>query len=167
VAAGAVAAILAGYPLGHAGDLIAPAALLAALGLLSALGSLLFRLRFVLAPGLLALAAEYVLVETSGRVPAVSLAGYSAGLVVLAEVLLWQRELPTPARMDVLVLVRWLQGVGLSALAAAVLAFIVLFAAGLQLPGPAWGALAGAAAGMLLLALPWLLLRGRGSRGGR
>ena len=95
-----LAAALAGYSLVYAGGLRAPAALLAGLGLIFVLAAVVFRRPFAVAAGLFALAAEYVLVEVTGHVPTVSLAGYAAGFVVLAEVLLWQGQLPSAARMD-------------------------------------------------------------------
>lgn len=159
-----LAAALAGYPLVYAGDLIAPAALLAGLGLLLVLLSILPRAPFVLAPGLLALAGGYVLVEATNRAAALSVVGYAAGLVVLAELLLWLGQLPSPGRMESAVLARWLQGVALIAMAAVVLAALVLVAGELQLAGAVSGAMAGSLALLLLLGLPWFLLRTRSRR---
>jgi len=154
-----IAAVLAGYPLVYAGDLTAAAALLAALGLLFVVVTVISRTRFAVAAGLFALAAEYVLVEASDRVGVVSIIGYAAGLVVLAEILVWLEQLPYPARMDVTVLSRWLQGVGLIGLSAAGLAVIVLAAAGLRIPGAVSGAIAASLAVLLLIAIPWLLIK--------
>ena len=64
-------------------------ALLAGLGLLFVLPAVVFRTRFATAAGLFSLAAEYVLVEVTDRVAILSIAGYAAGLVILAELLLW------------------------------------------------------------------------------
>ena len=135
--------------------------MLAGLGLLFVLAAAVFRVRFAVAAGLFALAAEYVLVEVTDHVATVSIAGYAVGLVVLAEVLLWSGQLPSPARMDVAVVARWLQGVAATALAGAALALVVLAAAGFQIPGVLSGTMAGAAAAAVMLALPWLLLRRR------
>jgi len=129
--------------------------------------TVVFRVRSAMAAGLFALAAEYVLVEVTDRVPAVSIAGYAVGLVVLAELLLWSGQLPSPARMEVAVLTRWLQGVALTAAAAAGLAIVVLAAAGFQIPGAFTGTIGGAAAAAVLLALPWLLVRRGAVRRGR
>ncbi len=159
--AAVLAAALAGYPLAYAGDLTPPAALLAGLGLLFVLAAAVFRVRFAVAVGLFALAAEYVLVEVTDHVATVSIAGYAVGLVVLAEVLLWSGQLPSPARMDVAVVTRWLRGVAATALAGAALALVVLAAAGFRMPGVLTGTIAGAAAAAVMLALPWLLVRRR------
>jgi hypothetical protein len=166
-AATVIAAALAGYSLAYAGELTPPAALLTGLGLFFVLLAVVFRARFAVAAGLLVLAAEYVLIEVTDRVPAVSIAGYAVGLVVLAELLLWSEQLPSPARMEVAVLTRWLQGVALTAAAAAGLALIVLTAAGFHVSGAFTGTVGGAAAAAVLLALPWLLVRRGAVRRGR
>jgi hypothetical protein len=161
-----LAAALAGYPLAYAGGLTAPAALLAAFGLLFVLAAVVFRARSAVGPGLFALAAEYVLAEVTGRVATASIVGYAVGLVILAEIVLWQGMLPSPARMDTAVLTRWLRGVVLIGLGGAVLAVVVLAGADLAIPGAISGAIAGSGAGILLLAIPWLLLTKRPDRVG-
>jgi hypothetical protein len=153
------AVALAGYPLAYAGNLTALAAVLAALGLVFVLVAVAFRARFAVGAGLFAIAAEYVLVEVAGKVATASIVGYAVGLVVLAEIVLWHGLLPSPARMDTAVLTRWLQTVALTGLGAAVLAFVVLAGAGLTIPGATPAAIAGSGAGILLVAIPWLLLR--------
>jgi hypothetical protein len=160
-----VAGATAAYPLAYAGDLRAPVALLAAVGLFSVLVAVVFRARSAVAVALFALAAGYVLVEVAGRLATVSVAAYSVGLIVLAEVLFWPVQLPPRARVDRKVVVRWAQRVALAAIGAALLAFLVLVAAGLEIPGAVYGAILGAAAALLLLAVPWLLTRFRRAGG--
>jgi hypothetical protein len=158
-----VAAALAGYALAYAGDLVAPAALLAGLGLLLALLTLTLRLR-VTALAVLSLAGEYVLVEVTGRVATLTVVGYAVGLAVFAELALWTADLPASGRADMAVVTRGLRGVVLIAIGAAALALLVLIASGLQIPGAVPATIAGAAAAAVLLALPWLLVRRRRPR---
>jgi hypothetical protein len=160
-----LAAVLAGYPLAYAGELAPPVALLAGLGVVLVIPAVVFRARFATTAGLCALAAEYVLVEVTDRVAILSIVGYAVGLVILAELLLWPVSLPAPGRVDLSVVVRWLRGLTLIALAAAVLAILVLAAAGFRIPGAPTGTIAAAAAAAIVLALPWLLLRRSLARG--
>ncbi len=139
-------------------------ALLAGLGLLFVIPAVVFRSRSATAAGLFLLAAEYVLVEVTDRVAILSIAGYAAGLVILAELLLWSASLPSPSRVDLSVITRWLWGVTLIAVAAAALAIMVLAVADLRIPGGPTGTIAGATAAAMVLALPWLLLRRRLAR---
>jgi hypothetical protein len=108
---------------------------------------------------LFTLATEYAIVEATGHVPAVSVIAYAAGLILVFELLLWSAQLPRSARADHAVAARHLVTVVAVALAAALLALVVLAATGLQLPGALEAGLLGTAAAVVLLALPWLLLR--------
>jgi hypothetical protein len=159
IAALIVAAALAAYPVVYAGNLTPPAALLAGAGLFFALVAVVFRARFAVGVALFALAGGYVLIEVAGRLATISVAAYAVGLIVLAEVLSWPAQLPLRARVDRKIVVRWAQRVALMAVGAALLALLVLVAAGLQIPGAVYGAVLGAAAALLLLAVPWLLTR--------
>jgi hypothetical protein len=134
---------------------------LAGVGVLSVLLAVTLRVSSAITVGLFALAAEYVLLEAAGHVATFSIVAYAAGLVVLAEILLWLRQLPSSARVDAAVVAGWARGVALIALGTIVLTVVVLAAAGLQIPGAVSGALAGAAAVVFLLALVWALGRGR------
>jgi hypothetical protein len=158
-----VAAALAAYALAYAGDLIAPAALLAGLGLLLALLALTLRPR-VTVLAVLSLAAEYVLVEISGRVSTLTVVGYAVGLAVFAELVLWAAELPASGRADVAVVSGGLRGLVLIAIGAAALALLVLVASGLQIPGAVPATIAGVTAAAALLVLPWIMVRRRSPR---
>lgn len=111
------------------------------------------------------LAGEYVLAEATGHVPAVSVTAYAAGLILLAELLLWAAQLPRRARADRAVAVRYLITLAVLAFAAALLALIVLAASSVRLPGALAAALLGTAAAVTLLALPLLLARRAGHEG--
>jgi len=158
VAASLLAAGLAAYPVFTAGRLAPLLGLLAAAGLICALLGLLARGRFTGA-ALFTLALEYALAEATGRVPAGSVIGYAAGLIVVSELLLWSARLPRSASADRAVAGWHVLALAVLAVAAAVLAATVLAAAGLRLPGALEAALLGTAAAVTLLALPWLLLR--------
>jgi hypothetical protein len=158
-----LAGALAAYPIVRAGSLLPVVAALAAVGLLFTLLALFLRVRFT-GVALFGLAAAYVLVEATDRAGAFSIVAYAAGLVVLAEVLLWLGQLPVSAVVDAAALVAWARNLGLVALAGAVLGLVALAASGFQIPGALAGTLVGCAAAVLLLTLPWLLLRRRADR---
>jgi hypothetical protein len=158
VAASLLAAGLAAYPVVTAGRLAPLLGLLAAVGVLCVLLALAARGLFTGA-ALFTLALEYALAEVTGRVPAGSVIGYAAGLIVVSELLLWSARLPRSASADRAVAAGHVLALALLAVAAAVLAVAVLAAAGLRLPGALEAALLGTAAAVALLALPWLLLR--------
>lgn len=144
-----------------AGRLTPVLGLLAAAGLGCALVAPYTR-GYLAGAALFTLGAEYVVAETTGRVPAGSVAAYAAGLIVVSELLLWCVQLPRSGRADRAVAGRQLIMLTATALAAAVLALAALAATGLRLPGAWTGALLGATAAVTLLALPSLLLRAAG-----
>jgi hypothetical protein len=145
----------------RAGSLAPAAAAFGAVGALFTLLALLFRVRFA-GPALFSLAAEYVLVEVTGRADRFSVIAYAAGLVVLTEVVLWLGQLPSSAFVDVRVVAVWLRNLGCTALAGALFGLVALAATGLRIPSFLVGTLIGCAAAVVLLALPWFLLRRRG-----
>ena len=159
-----MAAALAAYPLPGAGRLAPLLGLVGGAGLGAALAAPHVRARLT-GPALFALATEYVLAESAGRVPAVSVTGYAAGLIVMAELLLWAGQLPRRGRADWAVAAAQAVTLAVLALAGAVLALAALAVAGLRLPGVWTGALVGMAAAAALLALPLLLLRSTATRG--
>ena len=161
-----IAGALVAYPIVRAGSLLPAVTALGAVGLLSTLAALFFRVHFA-GPALFSLAAEYVVVEATGRAGTFSMIAYAAGLVVLTEVLLWLGQLPSSAFVDVRVVGVWLRNVGLTALAGALLGFIALTATSFRVPGTLAGTLVGCAAAVILLALPWLLVRKRDGRNRR
>lgn len=132
--------------------------LLGALGLLFVAVAVLRRGSLVGA-GLFSLAAEYVVVEATGRTAATSIVAYTVALSLLAELVLWLGELPSAATADWGVVVDRLLVLAVMALAAALLALVALAAAGLRVAEAFEAALFGTAAAVALLALPWLLLR--------
>jgi hypothetical protein len=170
-----LAAALAAYPLVRAGSLLPAVAALAVVGLPCTLLAIFVRARFA-GVTLFTLAAAYVLVEATGRAGRFSVVAYAAGLVVLAELLLWPAQMPSGARVDRRAVTLWLRNVAAVAVAGAVLGIVALAASGFQIPGTSAGALVGGAAALALLALPRLLLgrmgerrkgeRGRGERAG-
>ena len=142
-------------------------AVLAALGMLFTFAALVFGARFA-GGGVAAVAIEYVVVLAASKTGAPSLVAYAAGLVVLAELLFWTAELRFPGLVDWAVVAACAARAGAAGAAGAVFAVVVLVASGLQLPGPVWAVAVGCAAAVVLLAIPWLLLRkqaGRGTRG--
>ncbi|MGH3231689.1 MAG: hypothetical protein ACRDOH_00100 [Streptosporangiaceae bacterium] len=149
---------LAAYPLFTAGRLAPLLGLLAAAGLLCVLLALLARGIFA-AAALFTLAIEYTVAEATGCVPAGSVIGYAAGLIVVSELLQWSARLPRSAVADRAVAAGHLLTLAVLAVAAAVLAVAVLAAASLRLPEALEATLLGTAAAVALLALPWLLLR--------
>jgi hypothetical protein len=153
-----LAAVLAVYPLLSAGRLASLLSLLAVTGFASVLAAPHIRGPLT-GVALFTLAAGYVLAEATGRVPALSVVGYAAGLILMAELLMWAAQLPRTARADAAVALRQALALAVAAFAAAALALVTLAAGGLRLPGPWTGALLGTAAAAALLALPWLLLR--------
>ena len=57
--------------------------------------ALLARGRFA-GGALFTLAFEYTVAEATGRIPAGSVVGYAAGLIIVTELLLWSAQLPAP-----------------------------------------------------------------------
>jgi hypothetical protein len=158
LAASALAAALAVYPVLHA-DLLVP--LVAVLG---AAGTLLVVTAAVtrgagLAAAVVLLGAAYVAVEATGRVPATSVVAYAVGLVAIAELVLGSGELPRAALVERAAVVE--RGLTLSAigLASALLALVALAADGVSVGAGFETALVGMLAAVALLALPWLALR--------
>ncbi|MBN1322147.1 MAG: hypothetical protein JXA87_15045 [Thermoleophilia bacterium] len=105
------------------------------------------------------LAAEYALVELDSRVGPASIVLYAAGLVVLCELLLWSGQLPRRAVADRAVVVQRVVTLGLIALGAVLVALSVLAAAGTSVGGSYQGPLVGVAAAVVVLLVPWVLLR--------
>ncbi len=158
-----IAGALVAYPIVRAGSLVPAVAALGAVGCLFTLLALFFRVHFA-GPALFSLAAEYVVVEATGRAGTFSIIAYAAGLVVLTEVLLWLGQLPSSASVDTRVVGVWLRNLGLTAVAGVLLGLIALAATSFRVPGVLAGTLVGSAAAVLLVALPWLLVRKRGGR---
>jgi hypothetical protein len=94
-----VAAALAGYPMLRAGVLAPLVDLLGGVGVLFVAVAILRRGRLAGA-ALFSLAAEYVVVEVTGRAAATSVVAYAVGLLLVCELLLWLGELPFPAAVD-------------------------------------------------------------------
>lgn len=147
----------------RAGSLLPAVVALAAVGLPCTLLAIFVRARFAGA-ALFTLAAAYVLVEVTGRAGRLSVVAYAAGLVALAEILLWSAQLPSSARVDTRAVTLWLRNLAAIAVAGAALGVVALAASGFQIPGATAGALVGGAAALALLALPWLLVRRAGRR---
>jgi hypothetical protein len=156
-AAVALAAVLAAYPFVVAGDLRRPAGVLGGAALAFAL--LATRGHAGLAgASLFALGAEYAAVETAGHTGRWSVAAYGAGLVVVAELLLWSAGLPRDGLADRRVVADRLLSLAAIAAAALALAGLVLGAGSLRLAAAPAAATLGTLAAVALLALPWLLL---------
>jgi len=153
-----LAAGLAAYPIFTAGRLAPLLGLLAAAGLLCVLLALLARGRFA-GGALFTLAFEYTVAEATGRIPAGSVVGYAAGLIIVTELLLWSAQLARSTAADRAVAAGHLLTLALIAVAAAALSVVALAAASLRLPEALEATLLGTAAAVALLALPWLLLR--------
>jgi hypothetical protein len=142
----------------HAGVLAPLVGLLGGLGLLFVAVAILRR-GVLLGAGLFSLAAEYALVETTGRVAAGSVVAYAVGLVLLCELLLWLAELPSAAAVDRRIVVDRLLALAAVGSGAALAALVVLAATGLRVGTGFEAALLGTAAALALLALPLLLVR--------
>ena len=134
---------------------------LAVVGVLAAVVAVAFHGRLA-GVALFALAAEYVMVVTTSEVESVSIVIYTAGLVVMCELLLWSGQLPRRGRADRAVLMQRVVTLGLIVVAAVLLALVALAAAGMGPLGTVWSALVGVAAAVIAVLLPWLLLRRRG-----
>jgi hypothetical protein len=154
----AIAGGLATYPIVVAGVLAPLIAALAGIALLCTLLAIVSRRRFVGA-ALFALAAEYVVVEATGRAAASSVVAYAVGLIVLSELLLLAAELPRRGLVDATVVASELLVLGGTALAAALLALVALAASAVRLPGGFEAALLGSVAAVAVLGIPLLLLR--------
>ena len=142
----------------EAGKLAPLVDLLGAVGFLLVAPAALARPRLA-GLALFALAAEYVVVETTGRVAAATVIAYAVGLILCAELLLWAAELPSLAVADRAIVADRLVALGAVAVAAALLALVALAGSGVRLPGAFAAALLGAIAAAALLGLPMLLLR--------
>lgn len=153
-----LAAGLAAYPMVEAGELAPLVDLLGAVGILLVAVAALVRRR-VAGPALLAIAAEYVVVETTGRVVAATVIAYAVGLVLCAELLFWAGELPRHGLADRSIIADRLVAFALLAAASALLALVALGGSGAQLPGAFAAALVGVLAAAVLLGLPLALLR--------
>jgi hypothetical protein len=162
VAAIAVAIGLAVYPALSAGKLAPLVYSLTGAALCFLLLPLLWHGRGVWLP-LFLLATAYTVAESFGHVRIASVPAYAAGLIVLCELLFWAAELPPSARVDLAVVGGRLLSLAVIAVAAVALAPIALLATTLQVSSALFAALLGSLAASMLLAIPLVLLRARGS----
>jgi hypothetical protein len=144
----------------EAGELSPLVDLLGAAGFLLSVAAGAARRR-VTGAALSALGAEYVLVETTGRVAAATVIAYAVGLILCAELLLWAGDLPTRALADGAIVADRLVTLGAVAACAALLALVALAGSGVRIPGAFAAASLGALAAAGLLGLPLMLLRRR------
>jgi hypothetical protein len=150
--------VLAGYPIVRAGMLAPLIASLGAVGMLFTLIAIWSRGRLA-AMAVFSLAAEYVIVEATGRTSSTTVIPYGVGFIVLCELVLGSAELPSRAVADAEAVGERLLKLAATGLAAALLAMVALAATSLQLASAFVPGLIGAIAAVLLLTLPWLLLR--------
>jgi len=156
----AAATALAVYPMLDAGRLRHLIDALGAAALLLLLVPLLWRGRAAWLP-LFLLGAEYVIAESFGHADAVSIIAYSAGLIVLFELLFWLAELPPAAAVDTTAIGRRLFLLALTGIAAASLALIGLLTTSLRLSSTLAALALGTLAAAALLTIPLLLIRQR------
>lgn len=150
---------LAAYPVFASGRLL-PVDLLAAGALLALLPPLLWSGHLTwLAPFLLG--TEYIVAETTGHVGAYSVVVYAAGLIAVCELLLWSVDLPASARVGANVVGRRLLSLAALTVAAVGLAAVALLATYTRLSSAFEATALGAVAAVVLLSLPYLLLRKR------
>ena len=147
----------------NAGELLPLTATLAALGVVFVSLALFLRPGLV-AAALVALTAEHLIAEATGSVSTFSLAISGVGLVVLVELVFWAQQLVVCARVDGAAVTGWLRGIALIAAASGLLAMVALAATGFRTPGALAGTVIGAAAAVVLIALPWLSVRAGGLR---
>lgn len=158
----AVAIALAVYPMLDGGKLGLLVGAMGAGALLSLLLPLLWRGHGASLPPIL-LGAEYVVVESTGHVSAVSVVAYAAGLIVLCELIFWLAELPA-ATIDAAVVVRRLLLLALTGVAAASASSVALLGGSVRLGSVIVALLLGGLAAAALLTIPLLLVRERNRR---
>lgn len=159
----ALGCALAAYPVVNTDDLLALTATLAGLGVVFVSLALFLRPGFV-AAALVVLTAEYLITEATGSVSTPSLALSGVGVVVLIELVFWAQQLAVCARVDGSAVTGWLRGIALLAVASGLLAMVALAATGFQTLGALTGTVIGAAAAVVLIAVPWLSVRTCGLR---
>jgi hypothetical protein len=155
---------LAVYPLLDAGRLLPAVVALAAPGF----GALLVaanRRATLLGPGVFLLAAEYVVVDATGRTSSASVVPYSVGLILACELVLWSAQLPRRGAVDRAVVADLLLTLLIVAVAATLLALVCVAASGVRIGGAVEPAVLGVAAAVTALALPLVLLHGEQRRG--
>ncbi len=107
----------------------------------------------------LLIAAEFMVAEASGRLPASSIVLYATGLITVCELVLWPAGLPPQAEVEWDVVGRRLIQIASFAGAGALLSAATLLPTFIRLDSAILAALLGGAAAIGLLAIPWLLVR--------
>ena len=82
----------------------------------------------------------------------------------MRELIFWVRHLAVCARVDIAVVVGWLRGMALIVATSALLALVALAATGIRMAGSFAATIIVAAAAVLLIAVPWALVKTKDRR---